>query len=39
MAERMVGNPAKLQDGSPISMKVIDLMSRSESYGGAWPLE
>jgi len=32
---RMMGNPAKLQDGVPVIMKVIDLMPCREA-GGGW---
>jgi len=31
---RTMGNPAKLQDGVPIIMKVLDLMPCSEVGGG-----
>jgi len=31
---RMMGNPAKLQDGVPVIMKVIDLMPCREAGGG-----
>jgi len=31
---RMMGNPAKLQDGVPVIMKVIDLMPCREASGG-----
>jgi len=33
MRNRMMGNPAKLQDGIPVIMKVIDLMSCREAGG------
>jgi len=33
MSKRTVGNSVKLQDGIPIIMKVIDLMSQPEAGG------
>ena len=33
---RMMGNPAKLQDGVPVIMKVIDLMLCREAGGVGW---
>ena len=34
MRNRTMGNPAKLQDGVPVIMKVIDLMPCREAGGG-----